>query len=51
MRGLRRLAAAAIRSLVFSVSPAEAAIRVSPFLVYNDEITITGSMAILRSFG
>jgi len=33
------------------VSPAEAAIRVSPFRVYNDEITITGSMAILRSFG
>ena len=29
----------------------EAAIRVSPFRVYNDEITITGSMAILRSFG
>jgi len=23
---------------------------VSPFRVYNDEITITGSMAILRSF-
>ncbi len=39
------------RLLVFGVSPAEAAIRVSPFRVYNDEITITGSMAILRSFG
>ena len=39
------------RMLVFGVSPAEAAIRVSPFRVYNDEITITGSMAILRSFG
>jgi 2-desacetyl-2-hydroxyethyl bacteriochlorophyllide A dehydrogenase len=37
--------------LVFGVSPAQAAIRVSPFRVYNDEITITGSMAILRSFG
>ncbi len=37
--------------LVFGVSPAEAMIRVSPFRVYNDEITITGSMAILRSFG
>jgi NADPH2:quinone reductase len=36
--------------LVFGVSPAEATIRVSPFRVYNDEITITGSMAILRSF-
>jgi 2-desacetyl-2-hydroxyethyl bacteriochlorophyllide A dehydrogenase len=39
------------RMLVFGVSPAEAAVRVSPFRVYNDEITITGSMAILRSFG
>jgi 2-desacetyl-2-hydroxyethyl bacteriochlorophyllide A dehydrogenase len=39
------------RLLVFGVSPAEAAISVSPFRVYNDEITITGSMAILRSFG
>ena len=39
------------RMQVFGVSPAEAAIRVSPFRVYNDEITITGSMAILRSFG
>ncbi len=39
------------RMLVFGVSPAEAAISVSPFRVYNDEITITGSMAILRSFG
>lgn len=36
--------------LVFGVSPAEAAISVSPFRVYNDEITVTGSMAILRSF-
>jgi threonine dehydrogenase-like Zn-dependent dehydrogenase len=39
------------RMLVFGVTPAEAVIRVSPFRVYNDEITITGSMAILRSFG
>ncbi len=39
------------RMLVFGVSPAEAAIGISPFRVYNDEITITGSMAILRSFG
>jgi threonine dehydrogenase-like Zn-dependent dehydrogenase len=38
------------RLLVFGVSPAEAAISVSPFRVYNDEITVTGSMAILRSF-
>ena len=39
------------RLLVFGVAPAEAAIAVSPFRVYNDEITIVGSMAILRSFG
>jgi 2-desacetyl-2-hydroxyethyl bacteriochlorophyllide A dehydrogenase len=39
------------RMLVFGVSPADAAIRVSPFRVYNDEIAITGSMAILHSFG
>ena len=39
------------RLLVFGVAPADAAIAVSPFRVYNDEITIVGSMAILRSFG
>jgi 2-desacetyl-2-hydroxyethyl bacteriochlorophyllide A dehydrogenase len=39
------------RMLVFGVSPAEATIPVSPFRVYNDELVITGSMAILRSFG
>jgi len=39
------------RMLVFGVSPAEAMVGVSPFRVYNDELTITGSMAILRSFG
>ena len=39
------------RLLVFGVAPADADIAVSPFRVYNDEITIVGSMAILRSFG
>jgi threonine dehydrogenase-like Zn-dependent dehydrogenase len=39
------------RMLVFGVAPSDAAISVSPFRVYNDEIAITGSMAILRSFG
>ena len=39
------------RLLVFGVAPAEATISLSPFRVYNDEITVTGSMAILRSFG
>jgi threonine dehydrogenase-like Zn-dependent dehydrogenase len=38
------------RLLVFGVSPAEASIILSPFRVYNDELTVTGSMAILRSF-
>ena len=38
------------RLLVFGVAPAEATMRLSPFRVYNDEITVTGSMAILRSF-
>ncbi len=39
------------RMLVFGVAPAEATVRVSPFRIYNDELTITGSMAIVRSFG
>jgi threonine dehydrogenase-like Zn-dependent dehydrogenase len=39
------------RMLVFGVSAAGATIAVSPFRVYNDELTILGSMAILRSFG
>ncbi len=39
------------RMLVFGVSPADATVRVSPFRVYNDELTIVGSMAVLRSFG
>jgi 2-desacetyl-2-hydroxyethyl bacteriochlorophyllide A dehydrogenase len=38
------------RLLVFGVTPAEATMSLSPFRVYNDEITVTGSMAILRSF-
>ena len=38
------------RLLVFGVAPAEAQLSLSPFRVYNDEITVTGSMAILRSF-
>jgi 2-desacetyl-2-hydroxyethyl bacteriochlorophyllide A dehydrogenase len=38
------------RLLVFGVAAADAVIGASPFRIYNDEITITGSMAILRSF-
>ena len=36
---------------VFGVAAAEAAASFSPFRVYNDEITIVGSMAVLHSFG
>ncbi|MET1003984.1 MAG: zinc-dependent alcohol dehydrogenase family protein [Propionibacteriaceae bacterium] len=34
----------------FGVAPAEASARFSPFGVYNDEITIVGSMAVLHSY-
>lgn len=36
---------------VFGVAAAEAMASFSPFRVYNDEITIVGSMAVLHSFG
>jgi len=39
------------RFLVFGVAPAEARVALSPFRVYNDEITVVGSMAVLHSFG
>jgi 2-desacetyl-2-hydroxyethyl bacteriochlorophyllide A dehydrogenase len=35
----------------FGVAPSEATARFSPFRVYNDEITIVGSMAVLASYG
>ncbi len=35
----------------FGVAPTEAKASFSPFRVYNDEITIVGSMAVLHSFG
>jgi 2-desacetyl-2-hydroxyethyl bacteriochlorophyllide A dehydrogenase len=35
----------------FGVAPAEAFADYSPFRVYRDEITITGTMAVLNSFG
>jgi threonine dehydrogenase-like Zn-dependent dehydrogenase len=38
------------RLLVFGVAPSDAAIHLSPFRVYNDEITVVGSMAVLFSF-
>jgi len=37
--------------LVFGVVPSEARISLSPFRIYNDEITVLGSMAVLYSFG
>ncbi|MDQ4051735.1 MAG: zinc-dependent alcohol dehydrogenase family protein [Actinomycetota bacterium] len=39
------------RFLVFGVAPEEARVALSPFRVYNDEITVVGSMAVLHSFG
>jgi 2-desacetyl-2-hydroxyethyl bacteriochlorophyllide A dehydrogenase len=39
------------RLMVFGVAPAEATMRLSPFRIYNDEITVLGSMAVLHSFG
>jgi 2-desacetyl-2-hydroxyethyl bacteriochlorophyllide A dehydrogenase len=36
--------------LMFGVASADATARFSPFRVYNDEITIVGSMAVLHSF-
>ncbi|MEV0029870.1 zinc-dependent alcohol dehydrogenase family protein [Nocardia sp. NPDC050793] len=35
----------------FGVAPGAATAAISPFRVYNDEITIVGSMAVLHSFG
>ncbi|MCC3313013.1 zinc-dependent alcohol dehydrogenase family protein [Nocardia africana] len=35
----------------FGVAPGDATASVSPFRIYNDEITIVGSMAVVHSFG
>ena len=37
--------------LVFGVASADVAVSLSPFRIYNDEITVLGSMAVLNSFG
>ncbi len=37
--------------MVFGVAPSTARISLSPFRIYNDEITVLGSMAVLYSFG
>lgn len=36
--------------MIFGVSPHEARISLSPFRIYNEEITIVGSMAVQNSF-
>jgi threonine dehydrogenase-like Zn-dependent dehydrogenase len=36
--------------LVFGVAPAAARLELSQFQVYNDEITVLGSMAVLDTF-
>lgn len=39
------------RFLVFGVAPSDTRVALSPFRIYNDEITVVGSMAVLHSFG
>lgn len=39
------------RFLVFGVAPEDARVALSPFRIYNEEITVVGSMAVLHSFG
>ncbi len=38
------------RLLIFGVARGDATVSLSPFRIYNDEITIVGSMAVLHSF-
>jgi len=47
--GLRRVGRGGT-FLMFGVTPAEATATFSPFRVYNEEITVIGSMAVLHSF-
>jgi NADPH2:quinone reductase len=39
------------RLLIFGVTSGDASVTLSPFRIYNDEITVLGSMAVLNSFG
>ena len=39
------------RLMVFGVTSADARVSLSPFRIYNDELTVVGSMAVLNSFG
>jgi NADPH2:quinone reductase len=36
--------------MIFGVAPSDASVALSPFRIYNEEITIVGSMAVLFSF-
>jgi len=47
--GLQRVARGGT-FLMFGVTPAEATATFSPFRVYNEEVTVVGSMAVLHSF-
>ncbi len=47
--GLRRVGRGGT-FLMFGVAPAEATATLSPFRVYNEEINVIGSMAVLHSF-
>jgi threonine dehydrogenase-like Zn-dependent dehydrogenase len=47
--GIRRVARGGT-FLMFGVANADAKASISPFRVYNDEIKIIGSMAVLHSF-
>jgi 2-desacetyl-2-hydroxyethyl bacteriochlorophyllide A dehydrogenase len=39
------------RLLVFGVTSGDARVSLSPFRIYNDELTVAGSMAVLDSYG
>jgi 2-desacetyl-2-hydroxyethyl bacteriochlorophyllide A dehydrogenase len=39
------------RLLIFGVAADTARVNLSPFRIYNDEITVVGSMAVLNSYG
>jgi NADPH2:quinone reductase len=39
------------RLLIFGVAHGDAKVSLSPFRIYNEEITVLGSMAVLHSFG
>jgi 2-desacetyl-2-hydroxyethyl bacteriochlorophyllide A dehydrogenase len=39
------------RLMIFGVASGDATVSLSPFRIYNDEITVLGSMAVLHSFG